>query len=139
MAEHGHRPTPVVDHQAFEGGGGRVPESVISVVEHGQRVGQVTPDDLMVDIHVLGRRVTEATVVGFFKAVESLRNEAEPISQRLAGLDGSTHGAGHNDIDHLAGQELGGRLSLLETERRQWGISGAVGPDFGFRERVPNH
>ena len=113
MAEHGHRPAPVVGHQAVEGGGDRVPEGVVSVVEHGQRVGQISPDDLVVDIHVLGRRVTEATVVGFLKAVEPSRDEAEPVGQRLTGLDGPTHRAGHNGIDHLPGQELGGRLRLL--------------------------
>ena len=113
VAEHGHRPSPVVGHQAVEGGGDRVPEGVVSVVKHGQRVGQISLDDLVVDIHVLSRRITGATVVGFPKAVQPFRNETEPVGQRLTGLDGPTHCAGHNGIDHLAGQELGGRLSLL--------------------------
>ena len=29
-------------------------------------------------------------------------------------------------------------FSLLQAERRQWGIGGAVGPDLGLGERVPD-
>ena len=57
MAEHGNCTAPVGGHHCVEGGGDSVPEGFVTVGEHGQRVVQEFPDDLMVGVHFLNRRV----------------------------------------------------------------------------------